>query len=228
MTAAAGRDRSVRRPGRPCRTGPATARTSSMATPTPTPAYTPRNTWDKINVPWKWQPLCVLTLGRRQRREAPARAPARRPSGDYYAGQKPYTPHWEERQRHSRSTQSTSTPRPARPTTPRKSATALKETANLDDTKKVIAEYWADGPRSEFPPGHWALLGQAYSAQAGPIASIPTSRCSSPWATRCWTPASRPGRPSTTSTPGGRPAPSDTSTPPSRSPPGSAPTRATA
>jgi hypothetical protein len=46
---------------------------------------------------------------------------------------------------------------------PKDVATALRDTANLDDTKKVIAEYWADGPASEFPPGHWALLGQAYS-----------------------------------------------------------------
>lgn len=31
--------------------------------------------------------------------------------------------------------------------------------ANLDDRKKVIAEYWADGPGSVLPPGHWQLFG---------------------------------------------------------------------
>lgn len=31
-------------------------------------------------------------------------------------------------------------------------------TANLDDKAKVIAEYWMDGPTSELPPGHWAML----------------------------------------------------------------------
>ena len=32
--------------------------------------------------------------------------------------------------------------------------------ANLSDEHKVIAEYWADGPRSELPPGHWNLFAQ--------------------------------------------------------------------
>lgn len=35
--------------------------------------------------------------------------------------------------------------------------------ASLDDRKKVIAEYWADGPATETPPGHWALLAQFVS-----------------------------------------------------------------
>jgi hypothetical protein len=35
--------------------------------------------------------------------------------------------------------------------------------ASLDDRKKVIAEYWADGPSSETPPGHWSLLAQLVS-----------------------------------------------------------------
>jgi hypothetical protein len=29
----------------------------------------------------------------------------------------------------------------------------------------MIAEYWADGPRSEAPPGHWCLFGQFVSAR---------------------------------------------------------------
>jgi hypothetical protein len=41
------------------------------------------------------------------------------------------------------------------------------ETANLDDPSKIKAEYWADGPRSEFPPGHWAVFAQATSRQRG-------------------------------------------------------------
>ena len=32
--------------------------------------------------------------------------------------------------------------------------------ASLADEQKVIAEYWADGPRSELPPGHWNLFAQ--------------------------------------------------------------------
>jgi len=32
--------------------------------------------------------------------------------------------------------------------------------AHLTDEQKVIAQYWADGPRSELPPGHWNLFAQ--------------------------------------------------------------------
>jgi hypothetical protein len=35
--------------------------------------------------------------------------------------------------------------------------------ANLTDEQKVTAEYFADGPSSEFPPGHWALFALAVS-----------------------------------------------------------------
>jgi hypothetical protein len=37
--------------------------------------------------------------------------------------------------------------------------------ANLTDAQKMIAEYWADGPRSETPPGHWTLFAQFVSAR---------------------------------------------------------------
>jgi hypothetical protein len=36
----------------------------------------------------------------------------------------------------------------------------LALSAGLTDTHKVIAEYWADGPHSELPPGHWNLFAQ--------------------------------------------------------------------
>ncbi len=39
----------------------------------------------------------------------------------------------------------------------------LRLNAHLDDRQKVIAEYWADGPRSELPPGHWTLFGEFVS-----------------------------------------------------------------
>jgi hypothetical protein len=35
--------------------------------------------------------------------------------------------------------------------------------ANLSDRQKVIAEYWADGPNSELPPGHFCLFAQSVS-----------------------------------------------------------------
>jgi hypothetical protein len=37
--------------------------------------------------------------------------------------------------------------------------------ASLDDEKKMIAEYFADGPHSELPPGHWDLFAQFVSAR---------------------------------------------------------------
>jgi hypothetical protein len=36
----------------------------------------------------------------------------------------------------------------------------LDVSAGLTDQQKMIAEYWADGPRSELPPGHWNLIAQ--------------------------------------------------------------------
>ncbi len=41
----------------------------------------------------------------------------------------------------------------------------LTLTANLDDRQKSIAEYWADGPNSELPPGHWHLFAQQVSTR---------------------------------------------------------------
>lgn len=39
--------------------------------------------------------------------------------------------------------------------------------AKLTDEQKVIAEYWADGPSSEFPPGHWHTIAQYVSRRDG-------------------------------------------------------------
>jgi hypothetical protein len=38
--------------------------------------------------------------------------------------------------------------------------TLVDISATLTDEQKVIAEYWADGPHSELPPGHWDLFAQ--------------------------------------------------------------------
>ena len=55
---------------------------------------------------------------------------------------------------------------------PAKTADALYKTqadlvlaysAGLDDRQKTIAEYWADGPASELPPGHWCLFAEFVS-----------------------------------------------------------------
>jgi TAT (twin-arginine translocation) pathway signal sequence len=39
----------------------------------------------------------------------------------------------------------------------------LDFSAGLTDEQKMIAEYWADGPHSELPPGHWNLFAQLVS-----------------------------------------------------------------
>ncbi len=39
----------------------------------------------------------------------------------------------------------------------------LHLSAGLTDEQKMIAEYWADGPHSELPPGHWNLFAQFVS-----------------------------------------------------------------
>lgn len=41
----------------------------------------------------------------------------------------------------------------------------LSYSASLNDQQKEIAEYWADGPSSELPPGHWTLFAEFVSAR---------------------------------------------------------------
>jgi uncharacterized protein DUF6851/vanadium-dependent haloperoxidase-like protein len=43
----------------------------------------------------------------------------------------------------------------------------LRYSAELTDTQKAAAEYWADGPRSELPPGHWCLFAAFVSRRDG-------------------------------------------------------------
>ena len=43
----------------------------------------------------------------------------------------------------------------------------VRLSADLDDWKKVIAEYWADGPATETPPGHWNRFAQFVSERDG-------------------------------------------------------------
>ena len=39
----------------------------------------------------------------------------------------------------------------------------LQFSQSLDAERKLIVEYWADGPASELPPGHWGLFAQFVS-----------------------------------------------------------------
>lgn len=52
---------------------------------------------------------------------------------------------------------------PASPAALRQDRELVDISAHLTDRQKAIAEYWADGPRSELPPGHWNLFAQYVS-----------------------------------------------------------------
>jgi hypothetical protein len=121
-----------------------------------TTGYTPKNTWNNVTDPWRWQPLCV---------------PLPPPGATSCAGseQKALTPQWQH-----------VTPFALAPTRyqvygPPKNADGtystadiereLADSANLDDRKKAQAEYWADGPGSVFPPGHDFIFAGAVSRQ---------------------------------------------------------------
>ena len=43
----------------------------------------------------------------------------------------------------------------------------IRISAKLTDEQKVVAEYWADGPDSEFPPGHWCVIARYVSLRDG-------------------------------------------------------------
>ncbi len=126
-----------------------------------TTGYQPVNSWQTVSDPWRWQPLCVPLV--------PYGTPCTAPS----TIQKPLTPQW-----------GTIIPFALDPTThmpsllpqmpgPPKLAdgsydptdidTALRDTSSLTNAQKAKAEYWADGPQSEFPPGHMATFAQALS-----------------------------------------------------------------
>ena len=119
-----------------------------------TTPYTPKNTWNTVTDRWAWQPLCVPTP----------------PPGAATCGgsvQNALTPHWQNIKPFALTSPSQyKVSGPAK--TPSGYSTAdivelHKDTSNLDDRKKIIAEYWADGPKSEFPPGHWAVFAQVTS-----------------------------------------------------------------
>ena len=111
--------------------------------------YAPVNSPDEVVVPDRWQPLRV---------------------SDGRGGttvQRFAVPHWGLVAPFASPPVLTDpVPPPAAAGTPEfeKQARELVEiSARLSDRKKVIAEYWADGPNSELPPGHWCLFARYIS-----------------------------------------------------------------
>jgi hypothetical protein len=141
-----------------------------------TTGYTPANQWNHVNDRWRWQPLCVLTpagvaAGKPPVRDPSLSCPDTTPP-TYYALQAPLTPQWGKVTAFSLAASQyrvTGPPRNANGTccTTTEIVTAVNDTSNLSDSSKTRAEYWADGPKSEFPPGHTAVFAQALSRKKG-------------------------------------------------------------
>ena len=132
--------------------------------------YGPVNTWDKINVERRWQPLCVLTAAGVQAWKADNSLPLISPpacTSPNYTIQKPLHPQWKNVLPFGPLKKSNHYPElfqlPGPPSDSTDVATELSDTSNLSDAQKVKAEYWADGPGSVFPPGHMFLFAQALS-----------------------------------------------------------------
>ncbi len=112
--------------------------------------YAPANSWDRVVDPNRWQPL---------------RVPNDRGS---YGVQLFVTPHWGSVTPFSLASGSQFRPAIGPHLFPsgRYAAQAeelIRYSANLTDRQKVIAEYWADGPASVLPPGHWNLFARFIS-----------------------------------------------------------------
>jgi hypothetical protein len=122
----------------------------------PTNTYAPVNDWKTpAQYPTKWQPLCV---------------PLPPPDATTCSGniQKPLSPHWGNVATFGPLDPNTGYPPqfalPGPPSDPSSDTDLeLRDASNLSETQKAKADYWADGPHSEFPPGHMAVFAQALS-----------------------------------------------------------------
>ena len=138
-----------------------------------TTGYTAKNAWNQVNDKWSWQPLCVPTAAGVAAGVTPFPTDCSAPN---YAIQKPLTPQWETIKTFGPEAATGYPPQFALPGPnadgTHTQATAdidkeLADSSNLSDTQKMMAEYWADGPNSEFPPGHMALFAAAFSRMKG-------------------------------------------------------------
>jgi hypothetical protein len=118
-----------------------------------TSGYVPVNTPDQVNDVYHWQPL-------------------RLPDGKGgFVVQRFLTPHWR-----SVTPFALTSPDEFLPPGPQNLSLLLLDkevdetivqSAALTDVQKTRIEYWADGPSSETPPGHWCLFAQAISRKDG-------------------------------------------------------------
>jgi hypothetical protein len=115
-------------------------------------AYTPVNGPELITDPDRWQPLRVIDHGDLviQRYIAPfwgRVTPFALTSEDQFRPAPPYS-YAKNREQYVQ-----------------QALDLIDISTHLTERQKVIADYWADGPLSETPPGHWCLLAQFVSAR---------------------------------------------------------------
>lgn len=104
-----------------------------------TSGYQAVNTPTQIVDPWRWQPLGT-------------------PHG-LAATQRPLVPHWGDVEPFN--AEMLKELQNAKPPSRQMKDTVdliLRYSRGLNDRNKSIAEYWADGPGSETPPGHWNVI----------------------------------------------------------------------
>lgn len=107
--------------------------------------YQPVNSWDRLVDPNHWQPL-------------------RLPDGrGGFTVQTSVAPHWNRVRPFALTSASQFRPTEGPALFPsrrylQQTEEVIRMSAALTDRQKVIAEYWADGPASELPPGHWNLF----------------------------------------------------------------------
>ena len=134
--------------------------------------YQPTRAWNAPTDPMRWQPLCTLTAAAAQAGNVPPPTSTTACVAPNYTVQSPATPQWKNTKSFALTAPNQFVP-PGPPKLangqydPTDIVTALNDTSNLTDAKKVTAEYWADGPKSEFPPGHWAVIAGALSRKNG-------------------------------------------------------------
>lgn len=117
--------------------------------------YAPVNTWNQVTDPYRWQPQCV---------------PAPPAGAATCAGtvQSFTTPQWSRVTPFALSRPDQfGPPVMNRAKLPAEAKQLVDLQAKLTDATTTSAYYWADGPSSELPPGHWAMFAQAASRAYG-------------------------------------------------------------
>lgn len=115
--------------------------------------YTPVNTPDEVVVPDRWQPLRVP--------DGRGGSTVQRFSAPHWGLVMPFA---------SLSAVPDPVPPPALAGTARfreQAEELVAISACLSDRQKAVAQYWADGPSSELPPGHWCLFAGFVSRRDG-------------------------------------------------------------